>query len=212
MNGFDFDMRVLQPWARDPAFYQRSGPSKATRPRTRGRRTTASSSCGHTAFPLSRSDERSWPRELRVDPPLLAQARGNLTGNARDLWMTGTGTMREQVDRPGRACGEDASAGAELRRCDRGRAAGDREFVAWLEAQAPSKTGPSGIGKENYSWNLRHVHLVPMTWDDEVDALQRELARAHASLRLEEQRNRGLPQLTAAIEPGGMYQRAPTRP
>ena len=37
-----------------------------------------------------------------------------------------------------------------------------------------------------------------MTWDDEVMLLERELARAHASLRLEEHRNRKLPPLTAA--------------
>ena len=64
-------------------------------------------------------------------------------------------------------------------------------FVAWLEAQAPSKTGPSGIGKENYTWSLQNVHLVPMTWEDEVGLLKRELARAHASLKLEEERNAG---------------------
>ena len=65
--------------------------------------------------------------------------------------------------------------------------------MAWLQAQAPSKTGPSGVGKENYTWYQRHVHLVPLSWEQQVDLLQRELARAHASLRLEEQRNRDLP-------------------
>ncbi len=34
-----------------------------------------------------------------------------------------------------------------------------------------------------------------MTWEEEVDLLKRELARAHASLKLEEARNRGLPEL-----------------
>ncbi len=50
------------------------------------------------------------------------------------------------------------------------------------------------------------MHLVPMTWEDEVALLQRELARAHASLRLEEQRNRGLPQL-GPIANAAEYQR-----
>ena len=77
-----------------------------------------------------------------------------------------------------------------------------------MQAQAPSKTGPSGVGKEAYDWNLRHVHLVPLTWDQEVMLLQRELARSHASLRFEEQRNRGLPQLTAASSPEEWDQRA----
>jgi hypothetical protein len=42
------------------------------------------------------------------------------------------------------------------------------------------------------------VHLVPLTWEDEVAILKRELARAHAALKLEEHRNRGLPPLTPA--------------
>ena len=81
-------------------------------------------------------------------------------------------------------------------------------FVTWLEEQAPAKNGPSGIGKENYTWSLRNVHLVPMSWDEEVTLLKRELARAHASLRLEVQRNRGLPELTAASSPAEWEQRA----
>ena len=66
-------------------------------------------------------------------------------------------------------------------------------FAAWLEAQAPSKTGPSGVGIENYDWYLKNVQLVPYTWQDEVTLMERELARAHAFLALEEQRNAQLP-------------------
>jgi len=45
------------------------------------------------------------------------------------------------------------------------------------------------------------VHLVPLTWDDEVRLLKRELARAWSSLKLEEQRNRNLPPMVAASTP-----------
>jgi hypothetical protein len=82
------------------------------------------------------------------------------------------------------------------------------DFITWLERQQPSKTGPSGIGKDDYDWNLKNVHLVPMTWDDEVALLERELARAHASLKLEEHRNRRLPPLTAAATPEAYLERA----
>jgi hypothetical protein len=63
------------------------------------------------------------------------------------------------------------------------------------------KTGPSGIGKDNYSWYQQNVHLVPLTWEDEVRLLRRELARAWSSLKLEEQRNRDLPPMIAASTP-----------
>jgi hypothetical protein len=81
-------------------------------------------------------------------------------------------------------------------------------FVGWLEVQAPTKTGPSGVGKENYTWNLRHVHLVPLSWEQEVAILERELARAHSALRLEEQRNRALPPLVPISTPEEYQQRS----
>ena len=42
------------------------------------------------------------------------------------------------------------------------------DFVKWLKTEALKKNGPSGIGKENYTWYQQNVHLVPMTWEDEV--------------------------------------------
>jgi hypothetical protein len=73
--------------------------------------------------------------------------------------------------------------------------------MSWLEEEAKTKTGPSGIGKENYTWYQQNVHLVPLTWDDEVMILKRELARAWSSLKLEEHRNRNLPELIDADSP-----------
>ena len=145
---------------------------------------------------------------MHTIPPLLSQARGNLTGNARDLWVTGTGTMQQQVADLADLAGKTSGSGAELKHAIDSASHATADFVAWLEAQAPSKTGPSGIGKEAYNWGLRNVYLVPMTWDDEVMLLKRELARAHASLRYEEQRNRGLPPLAAAASADEYAKRA----
>ena len=39
---------------------------------------------------------------------------------------------------------------------------------------------------------------MPLSWEEEVSLLQRELDRAWANLKLEEQRNRELPELEAA--------------
>ena len=74
-------------------------------------------------------------------------------------------------------------------------------LINWLETEAKTKTGPSGIGKDNYSWYLQNVHLVPLSWEDEVMILKRELARAWSSLKMEEHRNRALPQLEAVETP-----------
>jgi hypothetical protein len=50
--------------------------------------------------------------------------------------------------------------------------------------------------------------LVPLTWEDEVMLLKRELARAWSSLKLEEHRNRNLPELVAAESPEAYNQMA----
>jgi hypothetical protein len=46
---------------------------------------------------------------------------------------------------------------------------------------------------------MRNVHLVPYSWEEMVTLMRRELARAHASLRLEENRNRHLPPLERIV-------------
>ena len=90
--------------------------------------------------------------------------------------------------------------GAAVRR-DRARSRRRDAFIAWIESEAPKKTGPSGVGKENYTWYEQNVHLVPYDWDQQVTLLRRELERARASLALEEFRNRALPQLAPADTP-----------
>ena len=199
MNGYDFNRRVLQPWARDPAFYHTIWMARSDVPAHEGPTHHAVVEVWIYDFPLSRDEEKRLISELEVIPPLLAQARKNLTGNARDLWVTGIRDIRQDLVNLAaleQLAGADASAAfdATLARA----MSATEEFIAWLEAAAPDKTGPSGIGRENYTWYQRNVHLVPLTWEDEVRLLKRELDRAWASLKLEEQRNRDLPPLVAA--------------
>ena len=156
MNGFDFYVRVLQPWARDPAFYQSIWNDQSDTPAHEGSEHHGIVEVWTYEFPLSKAAEAKLAGELAIVPPLLKQADGNLTGNARDLWVTGAGSMRKQVDVARRA--GEAHVRQRPSRCSR-RSAPRREatvkFCDWLDAQAPSKTGPSGIGKENYTWSLQ---------------------------------------------------------
>ena len=208
MNGLDFYIDVLKPWARDPAFYSSIYTEQSDTPAHEGPENHASIDVWTYAFPLDEAAQARLTRELRTIPPLLRQARLNLTGNARELWIVGIGTMRKQATDLEALEQRTANTGPDLNRALRDARKATLEFVDWLEQQAPSKTGPSGIGKEAYTWSLRNVHLVPMTWDDEVALLKRELSRAHAALRLEEQRNRGLPELKPIASPEEYQQRA----
>ncbi|MBT8144438.1 MAG: DUF885 domain-containing protein [Gammaproteobacteria bacterium] len=198
LNGFDFNYRVLRPWARDPAFYQSVWTYQSDTPAHEGPTHHAVLELWTYEFPLTRAQERRLVGDLQVIPPLLQQARRNLTGNARDLWVAGIKNIRDQHrDLEGIAETVGDKASRRLRTALAEATSATAEFADWLEAESASKNGPSGIGKDNYTWHLQNVHLVPMTWEDEVRLLKRELDRAWASLRLEEHRNRDVPPMVS---------------
>jgi len=202
MNGYDFNRRVLMPWARDPAFYDSIWMSRSDVPAHEGPTHHAVIEVWTYKFPISADERQRLSNELKVVPPLFEQAKQNLTGNARDLWVTGIRDIRRDVSdldqlvaMLGDAIGDELAAViADARRAT-------VDLADWLELEAPSKTGPSGVGKENYTWYQQNVHLVPLTWEDEERLLKRELDRAWSSLKLEEQRNRDLPPMKAASTP-----------
>ncbi|MCP3961603.1 MAG: DUF885 domain-containing protein [bacterium] len=208
MNGLDFNIRVLKPWARDPAFYASVWTDQSDTPAHEGPTHHALVELWTYSFPLSPEADKRLVGELRTIPPLLDQARANLVGNARELWQAGIGNIKDQAAALEDLKEKTAGAGPDLAAAIEAARAASLSLVAWLEEQAPSKTGPSGIGKESYTWYLQNVHLVPLTWEDEVRLLKRELDRAHASLRLEEHRNRDLPLLVAIASPEEYDRRA----
>ena len=203
MNGYDFNYRVLKPWERDPAFYQTIWTYKSDVPAHEGPTNHAVLELWTYSFPLTQNEQKRLAKELRVIPPLLEQARENLTGNARDLWVAGTENFRQQEKKldglskkldqhhPDSLLPDLVGALALAKQST-------RLFVGWLDSQAVYKNGPSRIGKENYTWYQQNVHLIPLSWEEEVSLLKRELSRAWSSLVLEEQKNRDLPPMVAA--------------
>jgi hypothetical protein len=147
-------------------------------------------------FPLDDARAAALASAIGLVPRLLEQARVNLAGNGRDLWVYGARTVREQsrdleslLSRLGDA---RPSLAAQVRRANEATDA----FAAWIEEQARTKTGPSGIGSGNYERYLKEIQLVPYTWREEVALMERELSRAVAMLAVEERRNAALPEPT----------------
>lgn len=202
MNGYDFNQRILKPWERDPAFYKSIWTYRSDVPAHEGPTHHGTTELWTYTFPLSTDERKRLLKDLKVITPLNTQAKKNLTGNARDLWVAGIRDIRNQTsDLKELKKQVDLQDDAELFQVIDEAMASTNDLVTWLEDEAQSKTGPSGIGKENYTWYLQNVHLVPLTWDDEVMILKRELARAWSSLKLEEHRNRNLPELIDAESP-----------
>jgi hypothetical protein len=201
MNGLDFDHRVRKPWVRDPAFYVMMYPSESDVPAHEGPVIHGWIDTWTYDYPLSAEDAAELAVRIGSIPAVLEQAQANLTGNARDLWHAGLRSFQGQnadlLAFGERVAGTDDALDSAIVRA---REATDA-FHDWLEAELPSKTGPSGVGKDNYTWYMQNVHLVPYTWEQQVTLMRRELARAHSSLRLEENRNRHLPELERIASP-----------
>ena len=213
MNGMQYNLSVLQPFARDPAYYASVRTHESDTPAEEGPTIHGAVRLWQygiwprtvldTVRPMSRDETRRLTAALRTVAPLLQQARTNLaTSNARDLWIGGVRAFEEQSEALATVRTRVPSSERELLRAVTEARVATESFAQWLREQAPSKTGPSGIGVAQYTWYLRNVLLVPLSWEDEVTISQRELARAHASLRLEEARNRNLPPMIVANTPG----------
>ena len=202
MNGFDFNYRILKPWERDPAFYKTIWTYKSDVPAHEGPTNHGILELWTYKFPLSIAERKRILGNLAVIPSLNTQAKTNLTGNARDLWITGIRDIKKQSE-----VLEDMKSAAGVSADDDMMSAIEKaqnstnQLVEWLETESDKKSGPSGIGKDNYTWYMQNVHLVPLTWEDEVMILRREVARAWSALKLEEHRNRDLPELIAVDSP-----------
>src|SRR5215475_8808909 len=97
MNGLDFDHRVLSPWTRDPSFYVTIFDEQSDQPAREAEWADAAVELWALSFPLSPADERELLAGLDVVPPLLAQAKKNLTRQGADLWrMAAKGPIGQQ--------------------------------------------------------------------------------------------------------------------
>ena len=202
MNGYIFNYKVLKPWQRDPAYYKSIWTYKSDVPAHEGPTNHATTELWQYTFPLDKKSSVRLMESLKLIPLLQEQAKRNLTGNARDLWVTGIRDIKEQIEvlesiRANAGVAEDDELSTSINNA----IVSTEQFVAWLTSQIPNKNGPSGIGKKHYTWYQQNVHLVPLSWEDEVMLLKRELVRAWSSLKLEEHRNRDLPLLIDVDSP-----------
>jgi hypothetical protein len=216
INAFDFFHRVLKPWARDPGFYQTIFAEMSDVPAHEGPSAEPNIDLWQFAYPLSAADQARLSVLLEAVPQMLTDARRNLAGsNAQDLWSYGDRAFAEQAealaaleagtlslnDLNGRRTASLAGASPRLRRAVAAARIATEQFAQWVRTEAPSRRGPSGVGKDNYNWYLKNVLLSPYDYDQQVTILRRELDRSLASLRLEEARNRLAPPIPEIRDP-----------
>jgi uncharacterized protein (DUF885 family) len=216
MNGLDFFLRVLKPWARDPGFYQTVFAEMSDVPAHEGPSAEPNIDLHNFTYPLSPADVSRLTESLGAMPALLADAKVNLAASqAHDLWAYADRAFNEQGevlakleagtlvlnDLGGKRPASLQGASPQLRAAVANARTATEQFAQWIRAQAPLRKGPSGVGKANYNWYLKHVLLSPFDFDQQQVLLQRELDRSLASLRLEEVRNRAVPAMTEISDP-----------
>ena len=216
MNGLDFFLRILKPWQRDPDFYATVFPEMSDVPAHEGPSAEPNIDLFAYKFPLSPADDAKLTELIGAIPVLLGDAKVNLAGStAHDLWAYGDQAFAGQADflaqwqKGGlqlrdlggtRKISLDGTSPALKAAVEKARVA-SVDFAAYIKAEAPKRQGPSGVGKTNYDWWLKNVMLSPLTYDQQVGLLERELDRSLSSLRLEEARYRDKPPITAIDDP-----------
>jgi len=186
MRGLDFQHRVVQPWRRDPAFYSTTnlgfGPKM------------------HGAFsvpdlPLEADRLAQLIERLNAVPAALRAARANLTDPRGDLARLAIEQKRIEVNVFTRLAEQAQAHHPELVAPALAARDAAAEFRTWLEGIEAGLPAHGGVGRENYDWYLRHVLLLPYTSAELETIGEREYERMVAFLRIEEHRNRALPEL-----------------
>lgn len=219
MNGLDFDLRILRPWSRDPSYYATVFADQSDVPAHEGPSADVLDLFAYD-WPLSKPDAERLTVRMEAVPILLNRARSNLSGgNAADFWAYGTRAFEQQTatldallegslelrsltgTRTASLEGASGIVDADLRQSVLNARDASAEFGRWIATQAPGKTGPSGMGKEQFNWYMKNVQLVPYDWDEQVSLFRRELERSWSMLAMEEHRNRDLPPLEPIENP-----------
>jgi hypothetical protein len=181
MNGLDFQFRVLRPWARDPGFYD----TKLYGSRLFG-----------ANLPLTGDQIEELRESLQAIPEILNRAQEYLTEpvgeyavlavrwkDAEEIAVFQGLTTRLAVHHPELVPAAEKALQAVL------------DYRNWLDESSDTMGGSIGVGTENYSWWLKNVSLLPYTWEECVTIVQREFDRTWTFLKLEEHRNRDIPEL-----------------
>jgi alpha-N-acetylglucosamine transferase len=98
MNGWDFNYRVLKPWERDPAYYKTLWMERSDVPAHEGSTHHGIVDVWTYQFPLDTESGMKLIGELNAIAPLNEQAKLNLTGNAKELWIAGIRDIKTQSE------------------------------------------------------------------------------------------------------------------
>ena len=193
LDAFDFELRVLRPWARDPGHW-----------------VDLLARTPYTGVPLTAEGRTRLTQQLRAVPRTIAAARRQLTEPAGELagiahfHLTRSDGVNQGEPRrdppPAGIIGWYEDLRARLAQHDAALVpladsalTALRGYASWLAAERPRMTAPAHIGLDDYAWYLRHVRLVPLNVEQVRLIGEREIARARSLLAFDRHKYRALP-------------------
>jgi hypothetical protein len=196
MNGLEFQLRVLRPWERDPAFYGGGRAGLGRIPR----------------LPLEGDRVAELQERLRAIPGRYEQAKKNLGGGniadiPGDLALFTIHDLEQRDDSFDELIEQLDRYHPELVEDARSAQAATNGYLSWLRENRSKMTAPAGVGIENYNWLMKKVYLFPYTWEEIRTIVELEDNRVVTFQKLEENRNRELPPLTP-VASAEEYQRS----
>ena len=151
MNGLDFDLRILTPWARDPTFYATIFADWSDVPAHEGPYAHPNINLYAFKYPLNAADDAQLASLIGAIPANLAAAKLQLaSSNARDLWTYGGRAFTEQSETlaalgngtlvmntlDGRIPADMTGASPALKTAIADAKAASDDFAAWIAAEA----------------------------------------------------------------------------
>jgi len=207
INGLRFEHRVLRSWARNPIFYAVIQMSEPDVPSREGPEIFGVLNIFEYSFPLDKNDQTVFKEKLSAIPKILSQAKQNLVIEAGDLWLFGIRQKKNENAALDNLARSFDSSNPDLAALTRQAQAAVEDFAIWLGKKHNGMKPFSGIGIAEYDRCMKEVHLVPYTYHQQLEMLERELQRHLSALALEEHRNRHLPPLTPAASLDEMLDR-----
>jgi hypothetical protein len=184
MNGLGFQLRVLRPWERNPAFYggRRGGFGRLPR------------------LPLEGERVDELQSRLQAIPGHYEQAKRNLGGGdlskiSGDLAIFTIHYLEENRDSFPDFVAQLEEHHPDLVADAKKAQAAIEGYLQWLKENQSAMKASAGVGIENYNWLLKNVYLFPYTWEECRQIVELEDYRVITFQRLEENRNRNVPPL-----------------
>ena len=184
-----WELDILKRWQRDPNFYIEQTLTPVAEALT-------------VPGPYDEQQSREIIARLNNIPAILEEAKQNLVSPpapyakaAIDLLAN----IRPELDQVVSTLAPATTiAAAEWQGSAERATTSLQEYRVWLQKALPALPPQSAIGRENYTWFLRNVALMPYTPEELVGQAEQEWRRAVAFEGIEANRNRLVPPLVMA--------------